>query len=76
MKISLELIKELRAITCASVLECKKALEEVSGDIQKAVATIAKKKSKGERMTEKEVDALEQLVQIGQEMIKAERAVI
>jgi hypothetical protein len=47
-----------------------------SWDIQKAVATIAKKKSKGERMTEKEVDALEQLVQIGQEMIKAERAVI
>ncbi|HEV2402756.1 MAG TPA: ParB/RepB/Spo0J family partition protein [Candidatus Saccharimonadales bacterium] len=47
-----------------------------SWDIQKAVATIAKKKSKGERMTDKEVNALEQLVQISQEMIEAERAVI
>lgn len=36
MKISVEKIKELRDLTCASIAECKKVLQEVSGDIQKA----------------------------------------
>jgi elongation factor Ts len=37
MGISVELIKQLRELTCASVSHCKKALEETGGDIKKAV---------------------------------------
>jgi elongation factor Ts len=36
MKIPLELIKELRSMTFASIANCKSALEEAKGDIQKA----------------------------------------
>jgi len=36
MKISLESIKELRNMTFASIANCKSALEEAKGDIQKA----------------------------------------
>lgn len=36
MKISLGSIKELRELTCASIAECKKALHESEGDVQKA----------------------------------------
>ena len=36
MGISVDLIKQLRELTCASVAHCKKALEETSGDIKKA----------------------------------------
>ncbi len=36
MKVSLESIKELRELTCASIAECKKALHEAEGDVQKA----------------------------------------
>lgn len=36
MKISLDAIKDLRHMTSASIAECKKALEESAGDIQKA----------------------------------------
>ena len=42
MKISLETIKELREMTCASVAHCKKALEETGGDIKKAVILLRK----------------------------------
>lgn len=42
MKISLELIKELRNMTCASVAHCKKALDETGGDIKKAVQLLRK----------------------------------
>lgn len=47
-----------------------------SWDIQKAMAAVAKKQSKAERHTDKELDALEQFVQLGQEVIEAERAII
>ena len=43
MKISLESIKELREMTYASIIECKKALQEVNGDIQKAVKLLRKR---------------------------------
>jgi elongation factor Ts len=43
MAISVEAIKELRDMTLASVANCKKALEESSGDIKKAVAILRKK---------------------------------
>ncbi|MFA5157291.1 MAG: translation elongation factor Ts [Candidatus Omnitrophota bacterium] len=43
MKISLDLIKELRNMTSASVSECRKALEETAGDIQSAVKLLRKR---------------------------------
>ena len=42
MGISVELIKELRNLTSASVASCKKALEEAKGDISKAVQVLRK----------------------------------
>lgn len=42
MKISIELIKELREITSSSVAHCKKALEETQGDIKKAAVLLRK----------------------------------
>ena len=42
MKISVELVKELRYQTCASVAHCKKALEESNGDIKKAATLLRK----------------------------------
>jgi elongation factor Ts len=44
MEITTESIKELREITGVSVMQCKKALEEADGDVQKAV-TVLKKNS-------------------------------
>jgi len=41
----IEIVKQLRDMTSASVIECKKALEESKGDIQKA-ADILKRKGK------------------------------
>ena len=43
MKISLESIKELREMTYASIIECKKALHEVDGDIRKAAELLRKR---------------------------------
>lgn len=42
MGISVELVKELRELTYASVAHCKKALEETGGDIKKAAALLRK----------------------------------
>ncbi len=42
MKISVELIKELREMTFSSVTHCKKALEETKGDIKKAAELLRK----------------------------------
>ncbi len=42
MKISVDLIKELREITSSSVAHCKKALEESQGDIKKAAVLLRK----------------------------------
>jgi elongation factor Ts len=41
-QISVDLIKELREMTCASVAHCKKALEEAAGDIKKAAQILRK----------------------------------
>lgn len=43
MTISLEKIKELREKTAVSIAECKAALEETSGDIEKAVLVLRKR---------------------------------
>ena len=42
MAVKLELIKELRNMTLASVAHCKKALEETNGDLKKAVELLRK----------------------------------
>lgn len=42
MGISLDSIKELRKMTCASIVHCKKALQETEGDIKKAVELLRK----------------------------------
>ncbi len=42
-KVDINLIKELRKITSAGVMDCKKALVEVGGDIEKAVDYLRKK---------------------------------
>jgi len=54
MGVSVDLIKELRNLTSASVAHCKKALEEAGGDIKKAVELLRKRgleiaAKKGER---------------------------
>ena len=53
MAITTEMIKELRQLTGAGVLDCKKALEEAGGDMEKAaeilkigVATLFRKLKK------------------------------
>jgi elongation factor Ts len=43
MEITTELVKQLRDKTGISVMQCKKALEEVGGDIEKAVVLLQKK---------------------------------
>ncbi|KUK14580.1 MAG: translation elongation factor Ts [Synergistetes bacterium] len=43
MGVSVELVKELRARTGAGVVECKNALEEAGGDIEKAIEILRKK---------------------------------
>ncbi|MBM3249929.1 MAG: translation elongation factor Ts [Candidatus Omnitrophica bacterium] len=42
MAISVDLIKELREMTCASIAHCKKALEEAGGDLKKAAEFLRK----------------------------------
>jgi len=42
-QISLELIKQLRERTAAGFSDCKKALEEAGGDIEKAIDILRKK---------------------------------
>jgi elongation factor Ts len=43
MAISVDSIKELRRITLASLADCKKALEDSSGDLDKAVGLLRKR---------------------------------
>jgi len=43
MKIPLELVKDLRQLTSASVADCKKALEESGGDLKKAKDLLRKR---------------------------------
>ena len=42
MEIRTELVKELRDKTGISVMQCRKALEEASGDMEKAIAILKK----------------------------------
>ena len=37
MEITAKMVKDLREITSAGMMECKKALQEVSGDMEKAI---------------------------------------
>ncbi|MEO8457871.1 MAG: translation elongation factor Ts [Chloroflexota bacterium] len=53
MAISASDVKELRERTGAGMLECKKALEEAKGDLEKAMAAL---KAKGHAMAEKRAD--------------------
>ena len=43
MAISVDSIRELRNMTCASVAHCKEALEEAKGDIKKAAGLLRKR---------------------------------
>jgi elongation factor Ts len=43
MEVTTELVKQLRDKTGISIMQCKKALEEVGGDIEKAIMLLAKK---------------------------------
>ncbi len=43
MEITTELIKQLRDKTGVSVMQCKKALDEVGGDMEKAIVLLQKK---------------------------------
>ncbi len=43
MRISIELIKELRNLTSVSITQCKEALQEAGGDIKKAVELLRKR---------------------------------
>jgi len=45
MKITAELVKELRDATGVSVMQCKNALEEAEGDMEKALIILKKKSS-------------------------------
>ncbi|MCX8082278.1 MAG: elongation factor Ts [bacterium] len=42
MKVDVELVKQIREKTSASVIECKKALEEAGGDPEKAIEILKK----------------------------------
>ena len=53
MTVSTEMVKELREKTSAGVLECRKALEETGGDLDKAIALL---KERGVAAAEKRVD--------------------
>jgi elongation factor Ts len=43
MPVSIELVKELRILTLASVLDCKKALDEAKGDLKVASELLKKR---------------------------------
>lgn len=55
MKIPLESVKELRNLTSASIADCRKILEETSGDIKRAMELIRKR---GLEMAAKKQDRL------------------
>jgi len=63
MKSSVDKIKELRDITCASIAHCKKALEDTKGDIKQAAILLRKlgleiaAKKQGRSAKEGRVDA-------------------
>jgi elongation factor Ts len=44
MDISMEQVKELREKTGISIMQCKKALEDAKGDMNKAIVFLQKKR--------------------------------
>lgn len=63
IKITTELVKELRESTGVSIMQCKNALEEADGDMEKALI-ILKKKSSGIAMKKSERNAKDGIVVI------------
>lgn len=58
MEISSSQLKELRDLTGISVMQCKKALEEAGGDMDKAVIILKKKRSEAaEKKSDRELGA-------------------
>jgi elongation factor Ts len=58
MEISSAQLKELRTKTGISVMQCKKALEEAGGDMEKAVIILKKKRSDAaEKKSDREIGA-------------------
>lgn len=56
VKVSIDLIKELRSKTSAPVMECKRALEECQGDCKKAKSWLRKKGlARAEKKKDREV---------------------
>ena len=53
MEITIEMVKNLRQMMNAGILDCKKALQEADGDLDKAVAILRKK---GMAIAEKKAD--------------------
>lgn len=53
MKISAKIVKELRDATGAGMMDCKKALAEADGDMEKAIELLRKK---GQKVSEKRAD--------------------
>ena len=51
--VTTELVKELREMTGVSIMQCKKALEEAGGDMEKAKVLLAKK---GSAIADKKAD--------------------
>src|SRR3982750_3846575 len=58
MEISIDVIKELREKTGLSIMQCKKALEEASGDIEKAEVILRKRSSEAaDKKSDREIGA-------------------
>jgi len=70
IKITTELVKELRDSTGVSVMQCKNALEEAEGDMEKALI-ILKKKSSSIAMKKSERNAKDGIIVILQKEKKA-----
>jgi elongation factor Ts len=58
MEITTELVKELRDRTSVSIMQCKKALEEAEGDIEKAEVIVRKRSAAAsEKKSDRELGA-------------------
>ena len=58
MEITSAMIKELRDTTGSSVMQCKKALEEAGGDMEKATIILKKKRSEAaDKKSDREISA-------------------
>jgi elongation factor Ts len=58
MEISIDVVKELREKTGLSVMQCRKALEEAAGDIEKAEVILRKRSSEAaDKKSDREIGA-------------------